>query len=350
VSTLLHICAVSFTYYSAKYPLAMVSKALDVLGGKNLYAYDIGCSFWSTILSSSLGSRFQESGSRFCVNAFHGYAHNYCCQLKNHPNFIKGAGLKDLETLERVFSSSNHVVPLTRYASAYNRHVLIDMFFQNWDNDKYLNLGTMLHNNYVQALRIIQEDSIAFNEAKVSLGIQDGDLERWHNEQQAYFETIGQESEHDVHAVTYVELLQKLQDIRKVFSTLFGHSTDSLLFSSQYEKTTSAFLSSAADYDFNYATSTSKTRRIESNRRLLLEKKDEVLQELIEMEMKMGITQQWQPSDCEYPETMKYIGLHKYHLALNKLRRSVVQRLFELHKLNLAQTGLVHSTCSFYLY
>jgi len=38
---------------------------------------------------------------------------------------------------------------------------------------------------------------------------------------------------------------------------------------------------------------------------------------------------------------MKYIAARKYHQALNALQRLVVQWLFELHKLNLAQTGMI---------
>jgi hypothetical protein len=94
---------------------------MDVLRNQILYGYDI------TVSKSSLGIRFREQGSRFCVNAFHGYAHNYACQLKNHPMFVEGMGLEDLETLERVFSASNAVAPLTRHASAYSRHVFIDI-------------------------------------------------------------------------------------------------------------------------------------------------------------------------------------------------------------------------------
>jgi hypothetical protein len=187
---------------------------MEILGDKILNGYDIGCAFQSTVRSSSLRSRFESSGNRLCVNVFYGYAHNYACQLKNHPNFIDGMGLEDLETLERVFSSSNYVSPLTCYASAYNRRVFIDLHFRTWDDDKYQNLGTMIYNNYVQALKILDEDAIALAEAHVSLGIQDGDLSRWQEEQQAYFATLGQEPEYDMHAVAYVELLQKLRDIK----------------------------------------------------------------------------------------------------------------------------------------
>jgi hypothetical protein len=99
---------------------------------------------------------------------------------------------------------------VTRYASAYHRRVFIDMFFQQWDEDKYQNLGLMLFNNYKQALSIIEDDGSAVAEAVQSLGIQVSDLKAWHREQAEFFETIGEESRWDVHAVAYVELLQEL--------------------------------------------------------------------------------------------------------------------------------------------
>jgi hypothetical protein len=106
-------------FYRVKYPLSMVAKAMDTFGSHLLIGYDIGCVFGKTILSTLLGAWFQESGSRTCVNTFNGYSHNYKCQCKNYPNNITGVGLEDLETLERIFSSSNALVVVTRYASAY---------------------------------------------------------------------------------------------------------------------------------------------------------------------------------------------------------------------------------------
>jgi hypothetical protein len=192
----------------------MVAKALDVFGSRLLLGYDIGCSFQETVNASSLGPRFRELVCRFCVNAFHGYSHNFKCQSRNHPNAIEGMGIEDLETLERIFSASNQLGSLTRYMSAYNRRIFIDLFFKQWDTEKYQNLGDMLHNNYKQALAIIKDDSAAVTEAMMSLQIQDGDLEKWQNEQVQYFETLGKEPEEDLHAIAYVELLQELRHIK----------------------------------------------------------------------------------------------------------------------------------------
>jgi hypothetical protein len=191
-----------------------MAKAMHTFGdGRSLAAYDIGCQFAETLARSSLGPEFHQLSWRICVNSFHGYAHNYGCQLKNHPNVIDGIGLEDLETLEQVFSASNALASVTRYASAFRRRVFIDMFFKQWDEDKYHNLGTMLLNNYKQAFDIITIEGVALAEAKKSLGLQDGDIECWREEEKTYFKNLGVEPEWDVFAVAYVENLQKLRQL-----------------------------------------------------------------------------------------------------------------------------------------
>ena len=191
----------------------MVAKAMDTFGSHLLIGYDIGCVFGGTILSTSLGTKFRESGSRTCVNAFHGYSHNYKCQCKNHPNNIAGMGLEDLETLEQVFSSSNALAGVTRYASAYRQWMYIKLHFKQWDEDKYSNLATMLRNNYHQALDIIKNNGRAVDEAKRSLSVTDEDLESWKVKQEEYFLVLGDEPKSKVRAIAYVELLQKLRQL-----------------------------------------------------------------------------------------------------------------------------------------
>lgn len=188
---------------------------MEVLGPQLLVGYDIGCSFTSTILHSSLGPQFQQHQNRCCVNAFHAAGHSFNCQKSNHPNIIEGMGIEDLEVMERIFSSSNSVARLTRHASSYHRHQFIDLHFRQWDDDKYLNTGTMLHNNYVQALKIIETETIALNEALTSLSITEADLVRFHSEQRAYAESLNQgEKAWDTHAMTYVALLRQLSAVQ----------------------------------------------------------------------------------------------------------------------------------------
>ncbi|GBE87425.1 hypothetical protein SCP_1101010 [Sparassis crispa] len=277
----------------AKYPLAIIAKAMEVFGPHTLAGYDIGCSFEQTVHHSSLGPTFTHLHSRCCVNAFHSYSHFYPCQIRYHPNVIKGMGLEDLETLECIFSASN--------------------LLASWDNEKYSNLGTMLYNNYKQVLDIIQTPSVALADAMASLGVCDEDLKLFELEEQQYFATLGQEPEWDVYAMAYVEALQELRAII-----------------TQVDEASSWFLNATpTDYQFLpptngptwYEMEMSTTRKLETRR------------------LKMGITNRLQPSDAPYVETVKYIATHKYQLALGKLQRLVIQRLFELHKLNLTQTA-----------
>lgn len=192
----------------------MVAKALKVFGPHWLLGYDIGCSFGGTIRRSSLGPEFKQKGCCTCVNAFHGYSHCAFCQQIYHPLNITGMGLEDLETLEHLFSSSNQLASITRYMSPYRRHVFIDLFLQQWDHDKYQNLATMLHNNYVQALDILEFQVPSFKADIQALGLAEEDLVNYIANEQHHFAALGTETPEDLHAVAYVELLQKYRSIR----------------------------------------------------------------------------------------------------------------------------------------
>jgi hypothetical protein len=80
-------------------------------------------------------------------------------------------------------------------------------------------------------------------------------------------------------------------------------------------------------------------RKTETERRYTAEHWDQILQEVIEMEVRLGIENQWMFSSLEYQQTLKYMTNHKYHQALEKLQKLVIQCLFKLHKLNLNHTG-----------
>ncbi|GBE82649.1 hypothetical protein SCP_0410340 [Sparassis crispa] len=318
----------------AKYPLAMVVKVLELLGPHSMGGYDIGCTFISTIHKSSLGADFHHLQCCMCVNAFHGYSHNHACQTQNHPNVIEGMGIEDLEMMEHILSSSNQLASIIRYASRYHRQMFIDMFFKQWDDDHYASLGNFLYNNYRQALDIINNDSATLTEALASLNIQCTDLEKWQQEEAEYFAMLGKEDEWDVHAVAYVQLLQEL------------HKLDV-----HHANTTSHFLMiTPTDYKFMpppsrsstnqiYDHELSQTCKLETQRRHLAERHQQVLHEVIAMEVSMGISDQWVRMSPQYIETMCYIQTREYCRALDELQRLVVQHLFELHNLNLTQTG-----------
>ncbi|KAH9846255.1 hypothetical protein C2E23DRAFT_872456 [Lenzites betulinus] len=315
----------------ARYPLATIAKVLDVLEERTLGGYDVGCSLIGTIERSSLGRRFTERQSRLCVNAFHGYSHEYSCQVRHHPTYIEGTGLEDLETMERIFSASNHLAPIIRYATAYRRRVFIDLFYKQWDSEKYINLAKMLYENYRQALSTIKELEPVVSGAMAALDLTREDLERFTAEEQVYLNTLGKETNEDIHQIAYVE---KLQELRSVVTQLA--KTNRQFLAAETPQVT--FLpphSGPTDYDAEL----SKTRKIETARRYLNERRKTLVFEVADLEIHLSIKTTWQPSDPEYIRVAGYITTRRYQRALANLQRLVVQRLFELHKMNLARTG-----------
>lgn len=270
-----------------------------------------------------------------CVNAFHGYSHNYRCQLKHHPNVIKGIGIEDLETMERIFNATNRLASITRYMSPYRRLLFIDTYLQQWDDDKYANLGTFILHNYQQALAILDNGTRALEETMRSQGLTHAQLDACEKEEVEFFATLGKEPSYDVHAVAYVELLQQLRALNTI------RNTTNARFRASIPANYTFVPPEAAPADQSWGEQLSRTRLLQTERRRANEKYDRLEYDVILMECKLGISQgqRWTPAMPQYISTLKYINEHKYHKALENLQRLVVQRLFELHKLNLSQTG-----------
>lgn len=95
-----------------------------------------------------------------------------------------------------------------------------------------------------------------------------------------------------------------------------------------------------SESDF-YSANLSQTRKLETQRCYAAERFAVVQREVIAMEIKLGIANRWNISSPEYQDTLKYMMLPKYHKALDNLQRLVVQRLFELQRLNVSQTGKI---------
>jgi len=70
---------------------------------------------------------------------------------------------------------------------------------------------------------------------------------------------------------------------------------------------------------------------------------DETLQamhrEVLELEVALEIDTRWSRHMPEYKAAAEHIHTQEYHEALDNVERLVCQRLFELQKLNISQTG-----------
>ncbi|KAF8592627.1 hypothetical protein K439DRAFT_1643685 [Ramaria rubella] len=271
----------------AKYGLATLDKLLKVFKEDQCMGYDIGCLFCATVACSSLAERATRYHLLLAVNEFHGHAHNRMRQLHCHPLYLQGLGLKDLETCEHIFSSSNSVVRLIRYSSQFHWMQFLDLHFQQWDEDKYLEISRHVHyNNYKQALAIIKEYTPHVNLLKQTLKLEDSDFECWHAEELQYLHNLEKEPESDVLTVSYVEALQALAE-----------------------------------------------------RWAALAKLELSMNVVDDLECWLGITTCWTPGDPEYKSAATYIANQQWIHMVEALEGLVVQQLFELAKANLASTG-----------
>ncbi len=88
-----------------------------------------------------------------------------------------------------------------------------------------------------------------------------------------------------------------------------------------------------------YLRDAAQTFKREAEMRLLRERRDSALRDVIALEMRMGLESRWTPTTPAFIETAQYIGDREYRIALDNLHRLVVQRLFELQSMNISHTG-----------
>ncbi|KAF8836265.1 hypothetical protein BDN67DRAFT_911516 [Paxillus ammoniavirescens] len=176
-----------------KYGLTEINQILNICGNDQAIGHDIGCSSRKTVAASSLGMKTKEEKLRVVVNTSHGFAHNHLWQLQNHLLYLTG------------FAS------LTRHSSSFHWKQFLDLHFDQWDCDKYLELSHFLYNNCKQALNIISKNTPELDLFKHTNNILDDDFKQWHQEELDYLWSCVAEPDSTTITVQYIEQLQKLQ-------------------------------------------------------------------------------------------------------------------------------------------
>ncbi|KAI0323448.1 hypothetical protein GY45DRAFT_1349791 [Cubamyces sp. BRFM 1775] len=292
----------------AKYGLAIVDDAITVHGCDTGCGYDIGCSFSETVKKSPLvRDRAATARMEFVVCAFHGYAHNRLCQLSYHPLYRAGYGIEDLETMERVFAASNNVARIIRYASPFHWMQSLDLHFQQWDEDKYAELGNFLLNNYKQCLRIIAENTVEVAQLTTELKIEEGVFREWLEQEKTFLSGLREPPEEQV-----LESAQKLERVRHQW----------------------VVVTNAQEPDYN--SDARRTRRIEAARRSAFDELTLAIQAVGDLEVRLEVDNPWTPTHPKYQETLSRIQHREFHRALDRVQQLVMQRLLELSKANMS--------------
>ncbi|KAG2104996.1 hypothetical protein BD769DRAFT_1630812 [Suillus cothurnatus] len=261
----------------AKYPLAVISKLLEVYGKQLGGVYDIGCQFKTMLNNSSLGPLAHSLQHTCLVGAFHGHAHRCLCQLFSLTTYIKGLGLKDLETCERTFSKSNSLVSALWYASVFHRQQAINSYFKHNDDFKvYAHLSNFSYGNYKQALDILNNGDATLPRLMQDLGFMDESIfDHWLEEEKVYLQGLMQEPKHKTLQMEY------------------------------WQK--------------------SVTLTASENLRLVQA-----------LECKLEITTQWTPTDADWQRMGRLIAHRKYQHVLDCLEGLIIACIFELTKMNRA--------------
>ena len=217
-----------------KYPLAVIQRLIDRYGADICLGYDIMCAFVKTLSHSVLGSKKVAFHLHGVVPSFHGHAHNRGCQLDWHPMYTEGVGLEDFKECERTFGKSNELASVTRLASPYHRVQHIDEHFTFHDQDKHAasgtfhlkflridifnlpQLGNFILQNYRQALEKIKSESQQLAALAAQLKTTDADYKSYIKAERDHLQSLKSEPVEVQRAIDYVELLQKVQELKYV--------------------------------------------------------------------------------------------------------------------------------------
>ncbi|KAJ7455142.1 hypothetical protein FB451DRAFT_1184469 [Mycena latifolia] len=305
----------------AKYPLVVVNELLGAFGLKIGAGYDVGCHFGVTVDNSELGEEAREKGLKCLVGSFHGHAHNRLCQLHFLATYVEGMGLEDLEGCERYFSWSNGLAKSCRYASRFHRQQEITTYAKHVDSfETYANLSKFLVSNYHQALQILKTEA-ALKTWMEREGVEEyKDFHKWLAEEKAYLLSLKDTPKEKVETLE-MEYVQKLVNLN---ASQAKHSV------------VAAEARCARGDDGSYEPGVPKA---ELARRQAREKMERDLDSVLELEAALEIEERWTTASPKWVAMADAVKKRKYQLALDALELLIVERIFELTKMNRSQTG-----------
>ncbi|KZO93751.1 hypothetical protein CALVIDRAFT_485477, partial [Calocera viscosa TUFC12733] len=326
----------------SKYPLACISKLMDVHGHGLAMGYDIGCDHAKTIARSTLGEQAQKLDFRMFVGAFHGYAHHRKCQLSYHPRFLMTAGLETFETNEWIFSKQNLTAHLFRYASPYHRHMTLHFFWARWDEDRRAGLADLLYKSYTNALDILQTTLPELRRVQADHHLNDDAIRNFIQEERDYFDELEHEPEGDDLVFKYMETLKELHAQRSVRRPSLCHEAETSSCSEklgQFDK----FINTTPD-NFLLLSAKVQDMALTYDYNSVLRAQERLERLALRYEAQLAIDQRWTPEHPQWQEAEHALAHREYNLALDHLEGLVVQRLFEMEKLNLRGTGYAMRT------
>ncbi|RXW12877.1 hypothetical protein EST38_g12976 [Candolleomyces aberdarensis] len=268
------------------------------------------------------------------VGSFHGHAHNRLCQLNNLATYVKGMGLEDLEGCKRFFSKSNALASSLRYTSTFHRQQKILEFIKHHNGlDTSQNLSKFIVENYKQALDILSSEPL-LKKKMHEHGIQSPEVfEQWKKEEFDYLQSLSKELVEETQKMDYYQKLVNFYDQQRKHQAL----------QENFRNTWIAFNPPTAEplAQIPAPPAGPKPRRKLPHTQLkhAAENERKALDAVQELEVQLEIAERWRPGDSEWEEARDLVNRRRYQRCLDELESLVVSSMFELSKMNMAQTG-----------
>ncbi|KAG1884649.1 hypothetical protein F4604DRAFT_1878662 [Suillus subluteus] len=197
--------------------------------------------------------------------------------------------------------------------------------------------GRFLFNNYIQALKIIEDYMPLLEEFKSQKSLTDQDFIQWHQEEIEFLGKLAVEPPYDVLAVAYVEELEKLHvtefviDGPRMNLSLYGSITSVpfLMY------TPASFMQTS----WLNASTWRQSRTVKAEHLLALRKYELQMNIVDDFEWRNGINEHWTTAHPGYTQALEYGRKHHFIQTVKQLEGLVIQHLFEFSKANLANTG-----------
>ncbi|KAJ7017115.1 hypothetical protein C8F04DRAFT_891420, partial [Mycena alexandri] len=239
---------------------------------------------------------------------------------------------------ERFFSKSNDLAKCVRYASRFHRQQDITQFIKHHDSfETYANLSKFLCNNYEQALDILRTES-TLREWMRKEGIESGDVfKEWLKEEKEWLLQKKGSSGREV--TLEMQYVQKLVNWSVCKYVSFLASVEMMMLTGFRTKlnTIRREIRQAKAADDNYDPATDLKRR-----RALQHASESLTQALglvqdLEDRLDIDPNNRWTSTSVEWIAAVKQLREKKFSDALDALELLIVERIFELTKINRSQ-------------
>ncbi|EEB91292.1 hypothetical protein MPER_10373, partial [Moniliophthora perniciosa FA553] len=236
-----------------------------------------------------------------------------------HPQYLRGVGLEDFETCERLFSQSNNLASTTRFATAFHQRQIIQEHFDFNDEDRHTASGTFIYHNYRQATERLSTDRALLEECYEQMNLSPADCEGFLNAEREHFTKDFSDPPEVTRVLDYAELLQKFWAAKK-----------------QSDEARRKFQILSTPEGRNW--SDQERKKVEVRNSTTFKRYEAALEQLTDFQVEHSLDE-WTDTDQRYLDALRGLTERKYRRALEQLERLVVQRLFELTKLNMSGVG-----------